>query len=396
MIPRLKPWLGWNELFSALSPGGPQDVQRFENAFAETVGQRHAVAFPYGRTGLIVLLEALGLTDREVICPAYTCVVVPHAICVSGNRPVFVDSETIGFNMDLALVDQALSRDTGALVATSLFGHPVDIDRLDRLASANPGMAVIQDCAHSFVASWRGRPVNREGDAAIFGLNISKLATSIFGGMVTTDDPRLAARLREVRAQRVKPASRTKSFRRLAYLLAVSPAFQENVYGMVNRFERSGLLDRFVRYYDESKIDMPPDFLESLTPLEARTGISQLARYPMIIARRRANARYYLDHLPKRHDTILPEWEGGATWSHFVIRTPKREQIISDGLTNGVQFGRLIEYSIPRMASYRSMRFIDIGVADRLAKEALNLPIHCDSRGTLARVLAVYKTSNQN
>lgn len=396
MIPRLKPWLGWQELFAALSPTGADDVERFETAFAETAGQRHAVAVPYGRTGLVILLEALGLTNREVICPAYTCVVVPHAVSISGNRPVFVDSETTGFNMDLELVAQAISRDTGALVATSLFGHPVNLDQLRKIASANPGMAIIQDCAHSFVASWKGCPVNREGDAAIFGLNISKLATSIFGGMITTDDHRLAIRLREVRARCVKPASRLKSFRRLMYLLTVYPAFQESIYGFVNRLERSGLLDRFVRYYDESRIDMPRDYLESLTPIEARVGTSQLKRYPSIIARRRFNARYYLDNLPESPDSILPVWNDGATWSHFVIRTPKREQIITDGLARGVQFGRLIEYSIPNMASYRSMRFIDAGVANRLSTETLNLPLHCGSQQALDQVLTAYITSIKN
>lgn len=393
MIPRLKPWLGWSELFSALSPRGEDDVKRFETAFAEMVGQRHAVAFPYGRTGLIVLLEALGLINREVVCPAYTCVVVPHAVSVSGNHPVFVDSEKTGFNMDLALAEQAISRDTGALIATSLFGYPVNLDQLARITSANPGLAIIQDCAHSFVASWEGRPVNRDGCAAIFGLNVSKLMTSIFGGMVTTDDSKLAGRLREVRSRRIRPAGCTKSFRRLAYLLAVYPAFQENIYGLVNRLEQSGFLDRFVRYYDESQIDMPDDFLESLTSLEARVGISQLSRYPSIIARRRANARYYLDNLPKSSDAIFPDWENGATWSHFVIRTSRREQIIADGLVAGVQFGRLIEYSIPNMASYRSARFIDAGVANKLSMEALNLPLHCSSRQSLDQVLAAYTKS---
>ena len=108
MIPRLKPRLGLRELLAALLPPRRGEVARFEADFAAHMGQRHAVAFPYGRTGLALLLEALGFKGREVICPAYTCVVVPHAVVVSGNEPVFVDSRPDDFNMDLGLAERAI------------------------------------------------------------------------------------------------------------------------------------------------------------------------------------------------------------------------------------------------------------------------------------------------
>ena len=88
MIPRLKPKLGIREIAAALRPPRRDDVEQFEKAFAELMGQKFALAFPYGRTGLIFLIQALGLKDKEIICPAYTCVVVPHAIVYSGNKPI--------------------------------------------------------------------------------------------------------------------------------------------------------------------------------------------------------------------------------------------------------------------------------------------------------------------
>ena len=78
MIPRLKPTIGLTELLAALRPPHKDDVERFEQSFAKLMGQKYAFAFPYGRTGLMFLLEALGLEGKEIICPAYTCVVVPH------------------------------------------------------------------------------------------------------------------------------------------------------------------------------------------------------------------------------------------------------------------------------------------------------------------------------
>src|SRR5262249_25157209 len=160
MIPRFEPPIGLRELVAAVTASGKDDVADFEKAFAQTMGQQHAIAFPYGRTGLIALLQCLGLRDREVICPAYTCVVVPNAIVYSGKNPVCVDSGRAA-NARLDLAETALSPRTGALIATSIFGNPVDLDRLAALKARHPHVPVVQDCAHSFICEWQGRPVHR-------------------------------------------------------------------------------------------------------------------------------------------------------------------------------------------------------------------------------------------
>ncbi len=293
MIPRLKPTLGAAELFAAWTPPRRDEVVRFESAFAELMGARHALAFPYGRTGLMLLLEALGLKGRGVICPAYTCVVVPHAIVMSGNEPVFADCAVGSFNMDLDQAETLIDDHTGALVATSLFGYPVDLDRLDDLRHRHPHVTIVQDCAHSFAAEWHGRPVQRAGTAAIFGLNISKLITSIFGGMISTDDEILAEQLRNLRDQRLQPAGTLKAWRRRLYLSAVYPAFNPAIYGLTNHLERLGLLDRLVRYYDDAVIDMPAGHMNAMTGVEAQVGRHQLKRYRTIVTHRRAIAELY-------------------------------------------------------------------------------------------------------
>ena len=120
--------------------------------------------------------------------PAYTCSVVAHAVVASGNRPRFVDIALPDYNMDLDCVEAALSERTGAVIATHLFGYPLDVSRLQEIVSAAEArfgtrIAIIQDCAHSFEARFDGRSVSRAGDVAFYGLNISKIMTSIFGGM---------------------------------------------------------------------------------------------------------------------------------------------------------------------------------------------------------------------
>lgn len=394
MIPRLKPILGLQELRAALHIPRSDDVICFESEFAELMGQPFAVAFPYGRTGLIYLLKALGLNDKEIICPAYTCVVVPHAIVYSGNRPIFIDCEPGGFNMDLDKAEQAISPKTGAIVATSLFGYPVDIDRLDQIRARNPHIHIIQDCAHSFAAEWNGRPVHREGTAAIFGLNISKLLTSVFGGMVTTENEWLYSRLKKLADQELRPASWKKRIYRLIYLASVYPTFFEPIYTLINQLERAGLLNRFVQYYDEKRIDMPPDYLERMCSLEARVGAENLKRYDSIISDRKAAADCYFNKLSKlgtmsqnavfgsttagfirAGELQLPPKIEGATYSHYVLLVADRNRWLRKALALGIQLGWLIEYSIPEMPVFGEHNPEEFPISAYYSRSAVNLPM---------------------
>lgn len=360
---------------AALTLPQANDVRRFEDTFAHLMGQRDAIAFPYGRTGLALLLEALGLRDREIIVPAYTCVVVPHAVVFSGNQPVFVDSRPHDFNMDLAAAERLVRDRTGALVATSIFGYPVDLDELEALSRRHPEVIVIQDCAHSFAAEWHGRPVHRAGVAALFGLNISKLLTSIFGGMVTTDDPILARRLRGLRDRRLAPSTWAKSMRRLLYLAAVYPAFTEAGYALVRAIERTGVLDTLVRYYDDDVIDMPADYLQAMSALESRVGRAQLARYPEIVARRRAAADAWRERLARESGVELPPHVPGATYSHFVCLVDDREGWIKRWRQKGVELGQIIEYCVPELPAYRDGKRTSFPCASGYARRAINFPV---------------------
>ncbi|MBQ4568197.1 MAG: DegT/DnrJ/EryC1/StrS aminotransferase family protein [Desulfovibrio sp.] len=383
MIPRLRPRLGLPELLAALRPGDDaQAVTEFEQAFADMTGQRHAVAFPYGRTGLYCLLKALGLRNSMVVTPAWTCVVVPHATVSSGNEPVFVDSAPGDYNMDLRRAGETLDEtDAGALIATSIFGHPVDLDALEALRRTHPGVCIIQDCAHSFLCEHGGRPVHAYGDAAVFGLNVSKLMSSIFGGMVATDDDTLAARLRNERSKTLSPAPWRKAWSRRIYLAASMLALWPPAYSAVNLLERSGALGRFVSYYDEGRIDMPADWDVAMTAPEARVGVVQCGRYTSIIANRRRNAAAYTEALRHIPGITLPPHDDGATWSHYTILVDRREALLDRALRAGIQLGRLIEYNIPDMPAYRARPgYRDCPRARRLAEHSVNLPVWCGPR----------------
>lgn len=374
MIPRLCPPVPLSRLPSLLLAQAP--VEKFETAFAQLAGTRHAIAFPYGRTALMCLLEALELKQRDILCPSYTCVVVPHAITYSGNQPVFIDCADGSYLMDLELAGQGVTAETGAIIATPFFGEPVNLDKLATFTQAHPQVAVIQDCAHSFFCEHEGRPVHKAGIAAIYGLNISKLMTSVFGGMVTTDDDLLAARLRLIRAQRVAPATLAKSLARRLYLIASRVALTRPVYGAVRWASNLGVLDRFVRYYEDNRIDMPADYLSGLTGFEAAVGVQQCAAYPDVIAHRRALAAQYNEGLASLSSLQLPQAHAGHTWSHYTVQTPRAAHYREYLAIHGVEAGELLEYFIPDMPVYRDCQHHDRGVARRYIRQVMNLPIH--------------------
>lgn len=389
MIPRLSPKLGICEIISALNAFHKNPIVQFETKFAKEMRQDHALSFPYGRTGLTLLLQAWGFQNKEIICPAYTCVVVPHAIVTSGNIPVFVDSQDSDFNMDLTKVEHAITDQTAAIIITSIFGYPADLDHLERIRKKYPHIKIIQDCAHSFSASWNGKMVQQAGDAAIFGLNISKLMTSIFGGMVTTDNSELFQKLHALREQKLQKPSIIKSVKRLLYLIAIYPTFWTKTYGLVYHLIHSGALNRFVKYYDDSVIDMPSDYLEGLTKLEARVGITQLRRYSSIIEERRTVAAYYDRMLIEGKSFKKPPLVEGATYSHYVVRVPKKWEYIKKVAKKGVELGHLIEYTIPLMSAYKSYtKDQTFKTSKEMAKETINLPL-CKGVAGAKKVVSV-------
>jgi len=375
MIPRLKPYVGFGEIAAALDPN-TDSVKQFEKAFARKFKAKYAVSFMYGRSGLYALFKCLNIKNAEIIMPAYTCVVVAHAIVKSGNIPRFVDIEPKTFNMNLSQVKKAINSKTRAIIGTSLFGYPFNNNRLKKIIKkSGKKILLIQDCAHSFGAEYKGELLCNQGDAAIFGLNISKQITSIFGGMITTNNKLIYQKLIRYRGENFKPASITKIIKNFVYLTTVEIAFIKFIYNIVNYLERrTNFTDRFTKYYRSNKIDMPNDWLVKLPPINAQVGLVQLKKYDKIKKDRYEIAQYYHSKLSGLKNIYLPPIIGGATYSHYVLRVKNKEDILLKALKKGIQLGWLIEYSIPDMAVYKKYAHGLFPVSKKCAKTTINLP----------------------
>ena len=369
MIPRFKPALGWSEFF-ALFKFNRGSVKMFEQAFAQKFEAVDAVSFPYGRSAQWAIFKALGIEGAEVIMPSYTCSVVAHAVSLSGNTPRFVDIDLYDYNMNLGLAEALITPKTRAIIATHTFGYPQDLDRLEKMvenAEQKFGHKIwlIQDCCHAFGARWKGRLIGTSGDVAIYAFNISKLITSIFGGMLTFQDQELANMVRNWRDSNYQEPSLLKSLMRRLYLLAVFFAFYPTIYGLVWWIQsKTPFLNKLTKaYHLDNKIHFPPDYKDKMLDVEASVGLVQLVKYDEIIRYKDFNIIILLPVL------------AALGYSHFTIRVPNREEVKKEYAKKGEEVGELIQYSVPNLDCYR-VNNVECENASLCSQQTINLPVH--------------------
>ncbi len=178
---------------------GPR-IEEFEHHFAEFTGARHAIAVSSCTTALHLAYLAAGIgVGDEVIVPAQTHVATAFAVEYVGATPVFVDAESRTGNLDLDAVESAITPRTRALSIVHYLGMPVDMDRVRAIADRH-GLFVVEDCALAIGTRFRGRHAGTLGDVGCFSFYPVKHMTTAEGGMVTTNDDALAARIRRQRA----------------------------------------------------------------------------------------------------------------------------------------------------------------------------------------------------
>lgn len=174
---------------------GPK-VAEFEQAFANFVGAREAVAVSSGTAALHSAMDAIGIgPGDEVIVPAMTFAASANCVVFQGGTPVFVDVNPDTLLLDPSLVEQKITPRTKAIIAVDYAGQACEYETL-RDISHRHGLTLVADACHALGGSYKGRAVGSLADLSIFSFHPVKHITSGEGGMVTTDDPGLAGRMR--------------------------------------------------------------------------------------------------------------------------------------------------------------------------------------------------------
>ncbi|MFY0651336.1 MAG: DegT/DnrJ/EryC1/StrS family aminotransferase [Cyclobacteriaceae bacterium] len=174
-------------------------ISDFENQFAKYCGCKHGVSVSSGTTALHLSISALNIgPGDEVIISSSTNIATALAVYHNGAVVVPIDSEKETWNMDVDLIEKAISPNTKAIIPVHLFGHPVDMPRLMAIAEKYD-LKVIEDAAEAHGAQINGKTVGSFGDMACFSFYANKIISTGEGGMIVTDDDHLAARLRKLK-----------------------------------------------------------------------------------------------------------------------------------------------------------------------------------------------------
>jgi len=269
-IPLARPYLGREEeeaaaavLRSGWLSQGPR-VADFERAFADYVSAQHAVAVSSCTTALHLALLGVGVrTGDEVICPSFSFVATANCIVHTGGAPAFVDIDPETYNLDPRRIEQAITPRTRAIMAVHQVGLPASLDEILKVAKRY-GLPVVEDAACAVGARYFGQRIGApHGLLACFSFHPRKILTTGEGGMITTADPELAARLRRARQ----------------HAMSVSDAARHHAQRIV--FET----------YDDVGYNY------RMTDLQAAVGLIQLGRLDDLLARRRYLASRYSERL---------------------------------------------------------------------------------------------------
>lgn len=272
-----------------ISAEGPQ-VSEFENRFAQFVGKKHGVAVANGTAALDISLELLGIgSGDEVILPSFTIISCLNQILRSGATPVFVDSLPDTWNLNPSSVKKAITSKTKAIIVVHTYGLPADIDELVEIGVQH-GIPVIEDSAEAHGQHLGGRSLGSWGDLSTFSFYSNKLITTGEGGMVLTDNPAHAARLRELRNLSFSPEQR----------------FVHETIGWNYR----------------------------LTAIQAALGLSQLDRIETLLGHKQEIGRHYQDLLSDVTAITLPltSYRGSENvyWVFGVVLSPDAKRSARD------------------------------------------------------------------
>jgi perosamine synthetase len=328
-----------------VSSVGPY-VTRFEQAIAQRLGARGAVATVNGTAALHVALLACGVApDDEVLVPTLTFIAPANAVRYCGAWSVFIDVDPDTWQMDVGLVERFLrdncraepgrlvnrrsGRRVAAILPVHLLGHPVDMDPLVTLARSH-GLKVIEDATESLGSLYKGRPVGTQGDVSCLSFNGNKLITTGGGGMLVADD--------------------------------------------------APLLDRLYYLTTQAKDD-PLEYVHNeigfnyrLTNLQAALGCAQLERLDGYIEKKRAIAARYRTAL--QHLTSLGEapWARATFWLYTVLldRIDRRDAL-RQLEAHGIQT-RPLWQPMHLSPAHRGAEAVGGQVAESIHRRALSLP----------------------
>jgi dTDP-4-amino-4,6-dideoxygalactose transaminase len=266
---------------------GPKTFE-FEGAFARYLGAKHAIAVSTGTAALHLALEAAGIrSGDEVILPTTTFTATAEAVAYLGAHPVLADVDPVTMNLAVDDAARRITRRTKALIPVHLAGYPCEMDAVHALAQKHH-LRVIEDAAHALPSEYHGKPVGQISEFTCFSFYATKTLSTGEGGMVTTNNPEAAKRIRLMRLHGIE---------RDAW----------------NRYRSDGSWRYEV---------LEAGFKYNLTDVQSAIGLVQLAKCDSMRIARQAIAKKYSEAFSQIDSLIVPVEHPDrlASWHLYILR----------------------------------------------------------------------------
>lgn len=368
-------------------------IKELEDEFKKYIGVKYAFSFNSGRSAFYAILRTLNLPkNTEVLLQAFTCNAAVNPILWHNLDPIYVDCDKNSFNInidDLKIKAQTLRQARGnVLMIQHTFGLPVNMDEISVIVRQY-GLILIEDCAHALGAEYlpagrhgKNQKVGSFGKAGFFSFSRDKVISSVYGGMVVTNDNKIGESLRQAQADFGMP-NHFWIFQQLLHPILLNFIILP-IYNFLDLGKIFLVLSQWLRilskavHYKEKRGLMPGYFPKALPNALAIIALNQFNKLKKFNDHRKIISDFYYQEL---QDTqfILPE-KSDNIFLRFSIKHPKAHEIIYDAWhKENILLGDWYTSVIaPNDTKLDQMRY-KIGscsTAEKLSKITLNLPTH--------------------
>jgi len=388
-------WLAFKLIFQSWNWKKGKTIGEIENEFKNYPGVKYAISFNSGRSALLAILNSLGLEkESEVLLQAFTCNAVPNPIIWAGLKPVYVDCDEKNFNIDINDLKSKITPKSKAVIVQHTFGLPADTDEVLKICEENR-LILIEDCAHSLGATYKGKKVGMFGKVAFFSFSRDKVISSVYGGMVVTSDDELAKKIKEYQ-EKIGYPSYFWIFQQLLHPVLMNwlilPTYSILGKYLLILFQWLNILSKAV-HWKEKRGEKPSYFPKRLPNTLAALTLNQFKKLKRFNNHRKEIAKFYHEELKNTSFELPPESE--QIYLRFTIKNPKAHEIIKKAWQKNLLIGDWYTTPIAPHDTILDKMQYKLGScpkAEKLAKITLNLPTHINiSKEDAQRIVSFLK-----
>ena len=371
-------------------------IEDLEKRFTDYLGLKYTLSFNSGRSAFLAILKSLNLEPgSEVLLQAFTCNAAANPIIWAEFNPVYVDCREDTFNIDVNDLEKKITSRSRVLVVQHTFGLPAEMDRILEIARKH-NLILIEDCAHSLGAEYHNKRAGTFGDVAFFSFSRDKIISSVYGGMVATNDGPLAERIRGYR-ESIDYPSRFWIFQQLLHPILMNwlilPTYNFLFLGrtilIFSQWFR--VLSKAV-HRKEKKGKKPPYFPARMPNALAYLALNQFDKLGRFNDYREELADFYFNDL-KEFPFGLPQVPADVkhAFLRFTIKHPRAYEIIRRAWRKNLLIG---DWYISPVAPYDTkldkLKYEpgSCPKAEKLAQITFNLPTHINISSKEARKVA--------